>query len=184
MRNNNQKKGKDVKRQLLLIIITIILVYTIIYFIYPHNFKKSIKISQRYGLEMLTILPAVLLLMGLADVWVPKSLVKKYLGKNAGLKGIFVAIALGTLPTGPMYIAFPVASELLRKKASLTNVIIFLGVWASLKIPQIGVEIQFLGVKFALIRLSLTFVSIVAIGFITGYLCQDELANISQSDGG
>lgn len=62
------------------------------------------------------------------------------------------------MPTGPMFIAFPIAAELLRKKASIDNVIIFLGVWASLKIPQLGVEVQFLGIKFTVIRFILTLI--------------------------
>lgn len=65
-----------------------------------------------------------------------------------------------------MYIAFPIAGELLRKKASLSNVIIFLGVWASLKIPQLGVEIQFIGVKFSVLRFVFTTISIFIISTV------------------
>lgn len=105
----------------------------------------------------------------------------KYLGENSGLKGILIAIFLGTLPTGPMYIAFPIAAELLHKKASITNVVIFLGVWASLKIPQIGVEIQFLGLKFAVLRFVLTLISVIAIGLITEYLSKGEVKYVQEN---
>jgi len=122
--------------------------------------------SSRYLKEMILVFPAVLIVMGLADLWVPTTLVKKYLGQNSSLKGKFIAIILGTMPTGPMYIAFPIAAELLRKKASLSNVIIFLGVWASLKVPQLGVEIQFIGLKFSILRFIFTLISIIIIGII------------------
>jgi len=36
--------------------------------------------------------------------------------------------------------------------------------------PQIGVEIQFLGIQFALLRAILTFLAIISIGTITNYL--------------
>ncbi|NSW90572.1 MAG: hypothetical protein HPY74_07820 [Firmicutes bacterium] len=50
-------------------------------------------------------------------------------------------IALGTLPTGPLYVAFPMVGSLLRKGARISNMVIFLGSWAALKIPQLMVEI-------------------------------------------
>jgi len=77
---------------------------------------------------------------------------------------------MGTLPTGPLYVAFPIAGELLRKRASVMNVVVFLGAWASLKMPQIGVEIQFLGLRFALLRTILTFLGIISIAAFTNYL--------------
>lgn len=135
-------------------------------FLFPERFPAAISMSGRYFKEMLLIFPAVLVIMGLADRWVPTSMVEKYLGHNSSFKGKFLAVFLGTLPTGPMYIAFPIAAELLRKKASLSNVIIFLGVWASLKVPQLGVEIQFIGIKFSVLRFIFTLISIFIIGII------------------
>jgi len=122
--------------------------------------------STRYIKEMISVFPAVLIIMGLADVWVPTSMVKKYLGQSSGIKGKFLAIFLGTLPAGPMYVALPLAGELLRKKASLSNTIIFLGVWASLKIPQLGVEMKFLGFKFSALRFVFTLASVVIMGLL------------------
>ena len=110
---------------------------------YPATMAYGAQITGKYALEMLWIFPPILVLMGIADVWVPKEAIDKYLGRQSGVKGILLSVLLGTLPTGPVYMAFPIAAELLRKKASVTNIMIFLGVWASLKIPQIGMEVQF-----------------------------------------
>ena len=177
MKNNNEKsKVKDnIKKGIKKSIKYILVISAILFLLYrffPEQIISAIDISQRYGIEMITIFPAVLILMGLADVWVPKSLINKYLGKNSGLKGIFISIFLGTLPTGPLYIAFPIAAELLRKKARISNVMIFLGVWASLKIPQISVEIKFLGIKFAIIRFIFTLISIILIGYLIEMLVE------------
>jgi uncharacterized membrane protein YraQ (UPF0718 family) len=135
-------------------------------YIFPARFNNALSMSMRYAKEMVMIFPAVLIIMGLADIWVPTDLVKQYLGTKSGLRGKFLAIFLGTLPTGPMYIAFPIDAELLRKKASLSNIIIFLGVWASLKIPQLGIEIQFIGLKFSALRFIFTLISIIIIALI------------------
>ncbi|MGC9365002.1 MAG: permease [Fidelibacterota bacterium] len=122
--------------------------------------------ARRFATEMFTILPAVLILMGLFAVWVSKETVMQYLGKSAGLKGIALALFFGALPTGPLYIAFPMAAGLRKKGASLTNVAIFLTAWACIKLPQELVELQFLGPRFMLARLSLTILAAVAMGLI------------------
>jgi uncharacterized membrane protein YraQ (UPF0718 family) len=141
-------------------------IFTVFRFIFPDRFPAAVSMSLRYLKEMVMIFPAILVIMGLADRWVPSTLVEKYLGEQSSFKGKFLAVFLGTLPTGPMYIAFPIAAELLRKKASLSNVIIFLGVWASLKVPQLGIEIQFIGLKFSILRFIFTLTSIFIIGFL------------------
>lgn len=50
---------------------------------------------------------AALLISGFIQVLVPHALVKRWLGKSAGIKGVFVATGVGALtPGGPM-LAFP-----------------------------------------------------------------------------
>ena len=176
---NNQKENKQqikvqeykikVLENLKKTIITLIFwmfIFTVFSFVFPERFPAAVSMSLRYLKEMVMIFPAILVIMGLADRWVPSTLVEKYLGEQSSFKGKFLAVFLGTLPTGPMYIAFPIAAELLRKKASLSNVIIFLGVWASLKVPQLGIEIQFIGLKFSILRFIFTLTSIFIIGFL------------------
>lgn len=54
---------------------------------FPSRFPLAQDMSLRYIKEMIMIFPAVLIIMGLADIWVPTSLVKKYLGEKSGFKG-------------------------------------------------------------------------------------------------
>jgi len=82
------------------------------------------------------------------------------------VRGGLISLALGTLPTGPLYIAFPMTASLLRKGASITNMVIFLGSWAALKIPQLMVEIKFLGISFTGLRFGLTLAALVIMGLI------------------
>ncbi len=164
---NSKRTEKNLIKKLLKTVIILLLSLGILAIFYKDRVLNSFVMSGRYGWEMVTIFPAVLVLMGLADSWIPKKLIKKYLGQEAGAMGILIAVFLGTLPTGPMYIAFPLAGEMLHKGAGITNVVVFLGVWASLKIPQIGVEVQFLGIKFSILRFVFTLISIISIGLIT-----------------
>lgn len=161
----NQKLKENIKKTIKTLIFWGIILTVFRYF-FPERFPAALSMSGRYLKEMILVFPAVLVIMGLSDRWVPTSMVEKYLGHNSSFKGKFLAVFLGTLPTGPMYIAFPIAAELLRKKASLSNVIIFLGVWSSLKVPQLGIEVQFIGLKFSVLRFIFTLISIFIIALI------------------
>jgi uncharacterized membrane protein YraQ (UPF0718 family) len=111
--------------------------------------------------EMAFILPAVLTIMGLFMVWVDRGVVMRWLGEGSGLKGMAVSLLLGTLPTGPLYVGFPVAAALLKKGARVANVLVFLCSWAALSIPAELMELRFMGWKFMLARLALTTVVII-----------------------
>lgn len=122
--------------------------------------------SLSFLLEVLSIVPPVMILMGLLDVWVPRKLVEAHLGDDAGLLGAAVAVLLGTAAAGPLYAAFPVAVSLQKKGARLANIVIFLGTWATIKIPMIMMESSFIGLRFALLRLVFTVPCILLAGYL------------------
>ena len=132
----------------------------------PDTAVRSSLVTWDYLKEMVLIMPPVFILMGLMEVWIPKDKIQKWLGAGSGIKGAGIALALGALPTGPLYVAFPMTATLIRKGASVTNMVIFLGSLATLKIPQLMVEIKFLGVSFTLLRFGLTFLALALVGFL------------------
>jgi uncharacterized membrane protein YraQ (UPF0718 family) len=138
----------------------------LVYFLNPKRALVVVMTSKNYLLEMLSILPPILVLIGLFEIWVPKSVIEKAMGQSSGIKGILVSFLVGTAAMGPLYVAFPIGASLLRKGASLFNTCIFLCVWASIKIPMIFFEIKFLGPDFAGLRLALTIPSILAISLL------------------
>ena len=132
----------------------------------PDAAIRSSQITWDYFVEMAIIFPPVFVLMGLMEVWVPKDKIQKWLGSGSGIKGGAISMALGTLPTGPLYIAFPMTATLIRKGASITNMVIFLGSWAALKVPQLMIEIKFLGLEFTVLRFTFTLIALIIIGFL------------------
>ncbi len=133
--------------------------------IFPAKTDAVVSTASEYFIEMMIVLPAVMILMGLFAVFISDETVVKYLGKTSGVKGMAVALFLGTLPTGPLYVAFPMAATLIKKGARVSNIILFLSAWACIKIPQELVELQFLGLHFMVLRLVLTiiFVTMIAV---------------------
>jgi len=132
--------------------------------VFPEKRQVVTATSRDLFVQMISILPAVMVLRGLFTVWVSREMVVRHLGKASGMKGAFLAVALGALPTGPLYVAFPLAATLLRKGARISNVIIFLSAWACIKVPQEVMELQFLGPRFMATRLVLTVIFVVAMG--------------------
>ena len=116
--------------------------------------------------EVATVLPPILVLLGLLDVWVPRRLVEAQLGPGSGWRGLGLAMLLGTAAAGPLYAAFPVAVSLQRKGARLATVVVFLGTWAAIKTPMVMMESSFVGLRFALLRLALTVPAVLAIGWL------------------
>jgi len=158
-----EKQKKVILRDWGLVSITLIIMITLLS-VFPEKQEVVITTSWKFFIEMIWILPAVMVLMGLFAVWVSKETIVKYLGKTSGIRGIFLAIFLGTLPTGPLYVAFPIAAGLIKKGARISNILIFLSAWACIKIPQEMVELQFLGAKFMALRLVLTIVFVIIMG--------------------
>lgn len=121
--------------------------------------------SFQFLLEVIKFFPPILILMSLLDVWIPKEKLQQSLGGESGAKGNILAIMLGSAAAGPLFAAFPLAKSLSEKGVRRANVVIFLGAWATIKIPMLLMESSFLGVKFTLIRLFTTLPFIIGIGY-------------------
>jgi len=116
-------------------------------------------------IEMITFIPFLFIIVGLFDVWFPKEKIEKHIGKDSGIKGILMVVILAMLQAGPLYGAFPVAYILYKKGASIKNIFIYLGVFSTLKIPMLGIEIGYLGLNFTLARTLVALPLFIAIGY-------------------
>lgn len=88
----------------------------------------------------------------------------KYMGDNSGVKGMVLSFLLGSCAAGPLYVAFPIAVTLLKKKASFFNVFVFIGAWSSTKIPMFLFETSSMRWKFSVLRLTLSVIGVLVIG--------------------
>jgi len=131
---------------------------------------KALSISAYSFKEMLLVIPPVFILLGLLDVWIPREIMIKYMGERSGIKGIVLAILLGSAAAGPLYGAFPVAAVFMKKGVKFNNILIFIGAWSTTKIPMFLFEMTSLGAKFAFTRLAIDIPGIIIIGFILSKL--------------
>lgn len=142
---------------------------------YNLDLGKKAAATIGYSLrEMLFVIPPIFLLLGLLDVWVPRETMIRLMGKDSGLRGMALALLLGSVAAGPLYAAFPVAAVLAKKGVSFQNVAVFLGAWSTTKIPMFLFEITALGPRFALTRLALNIPGIILIGAALGRILGAE----------
>lgn len=141
-------KSWVLKNKFLVLSIVILIGMTVV------DFSLTIKaIDNTFNqiINMLIIVPPIFVLIGLFDVWVPRETVIRLMGEGSKAKGMFLAFFLGAFSAGPTIGAFPLAMVMLKKGASYTNVIFFLMVWSSLKLPIVFYQITTIGLKLSLI---------------------------------
>lgn len=140
---------------------------------------KTFIIAESSFKQMISVLPPIMILLGLMDVWIPRESMIKYMGEDSGLLGIGLAMLIGSLAAGPMYAAFPFTAVLLRKGAKFSNIIIFMNAWCVTKIVTLMFEVTYLGYEFTLTRLLIDIPGVIFMGYLVHWLMpKDELNRV------
>jgi uncharacterized membrane protein YraQ (UPF0718 family) len=106
-----------------------------------------------FAREMVFILPAAFVVIGLFEVWVPREAIERHLGEGGRrLPQWFWMVLLASTTVGGLYVSFPVAAALRHKGARLGLVLAYIGLSGVCRIPMTLFEISFLGVPFTVIR--------------------------------
>lgn len=156
------------------LITLVILLYGTLLLIAPDKGIQALGNSSYYLKEMLQIMPVIFVLTVVIDTWIPKETISNKLGDHSGLLGKLLSFVLGSVSAGPIYAAFPICKILLKKGASVVNIIIILSSWAVIKVPMLANEAKFLGLEFMASRWILTVLSILAMAYISGLIIKKE----------
>ncbi len=106
-------------------------------------------------------LPLLLLgfvIAGLAQVVIPKDLISRWLGEQAGIKGVLIGCVVGGLVPGAPYATFPLVAALYQGGASLGAVVGFVSAWGLWSVSRLPVEMALIAPRPALIRYAVTFI--------------------------
>lgn len=172
-----KKKKSFIKRYWMLIVAALAAIFVML-----NNPAQGEVLSNAIGhyfFEMLSFIPPVFLLTALLDVWVPRRIVEGNIGPKSGLKGIFITIITAASAAGPLYVAFPIVLTLYKKGAKLSNVILFINTWATIKIPMVLNEMRFVGTEFAITRLILTIPVIIIISLIVERISKGSIVDLN-----
>ncbi len=146
-------RNKIIKITTLLLYIT----FVSLSLIFGYNPGKQIgRNFISFSLEMIKLLPPIFILIGLFEVWVKREFIEKHLGENSSPLSYFWAILLAGPIAGGLIPAFPIAYSLFQKGAKMSVIFTFISAAAVCRIPMTLFEASFLGIKFTLIRLSIS----------------------------
>lgn len=106
---------------------------------------------------------------------VPKEVVARHLGRQAGFKAIILSTVIGSIMPGGPFVAFPVVVALGGAGASIGSLIAFLTAWSAVGVHRLLVwEIPFMGTEFGMLR----FICSIPIPIIAGIVANRLSANV------
>lgn len=115
--------------------------------------------------DILDIIVAVSIFIGLFQVWVKPATIVKLLGKESGYKGVALVCVFPIMMGGSLFTIFPLLKVLRDKGARMGAIASFITAWGG-KAPLLPLEITFLGWRFALLRIGF----VVLFAFLMGIL--------------
>jgi len=98
------------------------------------------------------------ILAGLVQVLIPRDLITRWLGDEAGAKGILIGCVVGGLFPGSPYATFPLVASLYQAGASLGAIVGFVSAWALWSVSRLPLEIALIGARPSLIRYAVTLI--------------------------
>jgi len=121
---------------------------------------EGLKRTKDMVIEVLPLLILSYTVAGMLQVLVPASMISGWVGKQSGLRGIFIGcVAGGITPGGPL-VSLPIAAGLLRAGVGVGTAVAYLTAWSLWAAGRIPLEIGILGPpgpRFILIRIACTF---------------------------
>ncbi|MFQ6049931.1 MAG: permease [Candidatus Paceibacterales bacterium] len=141
-----------------MLITTIVMaILSLIAFFIAYNKGKHLEgfvIAKDLTIQVLPLLIFAFILAGMFQVLIPTDLIAKWIGKESGLKGIFIGTIAGALLPGGPYVTLPVVVGLAKIGASIPVLVAMLTGWSLIALARLPMEIGIIGPKLALIRLA------------------------------
>jgi uncharacterized membrane protein YraQ (UPF0718 family) len=131
-------------------LIVVVVLYAVIALVSPGLIGRSLQGFLRILGRIAPALAIVYTVLFLMNLFVDTNLVMKLLGRRGGVVGWFVVIAAGILSAGPIYLWYPLLSDLREKGMRHALVATFLYNRA-VKIPLLPVMIHYFGVKLVVV---------------------------------
>lgn len=128
-------------------LLSVVIAYAIVAVAEPASAARALSFFGRVMAQVLPVLGLVFVLLFLADLLLDKQRVKRYLGRQSGLKGWLAAIFAGVLAVGPIYGWYAVLAEMRQKGMREALIAAFLYSRA-LKLPLLPLMIHYFGIAY------------------------------------
>lgn len=140
----------------------VVLLYSVILIVWPETGAAGLSAFCRLSVRVLPVLGIVYGVMLLTNLFIKTGQIVRFLGLKSGPLGWIVVIAAGILSAGPIYMWYPLLSDLKEKGMREALIATFLYNRA-VKLPLLPMMIVYLGIEMTLI--------------VTGYMVLFSVAN-------
>ncbi len=138
----------------LIMLTAALLLLIAVYFHSPDSAAKGLRSTLALVIAIAPRMLAAFVIAGLIQAIVPEEVIVRWMGKGSGLRGISIAMAIGSLtPGGPMT-HFPIIAALFKMGVGIGPLVSYLTAWSLFSLQRIVMwELPFLGVRIVMIRL-------------------------------
>jgi len=169
MEKNKQRGAQMLVPTIIMAFLTLVLIY-IGYRKGDGEYILGLKAGFNLMIEVLPLLFFSFLVAGLIQVVIPETVVSKWIGEEAGIKGILLAVLAGFLIPGGPYLVLPILAGLLYQGLSIGSAMAFYTAKFLCGFSRLPIEIAILGWKFILVRIVITSFFPILAGIMTNIL--------------
>ena len=131
-----------------------------------NNIKDAFNKSLKGFLSMFPKLLAILLLLGIFDVYITKDILLSFFISNNFIDTITGTLLGGVLTGNPM-ISYILGGELTDAGVSLYAVTAFILSWVTIGLVQLPAEVEIFGLRFTFYRTLFTFITTILVSLCT-----------------
>ena len=131
-----------------------------------NNIKEAFNKSLKGFLSMLPMLLAILLLLGIFDVYITKDILLSFFISDNFVNTITGTLLGGVLTGNPM-ISYILGGELTDAGVSLYAVTAFILSWVTIGLVQLPAEVEVFGLRFTFYRTLFTFITTILVSLAT-----------------
>ena len=128
---------------------------------YKKDKKKTDMALKKAWKSFENILPqflSILVIIGIMLAVLSPEAISGLIGEKSGWLGMLIASLVGSVALIPGFVAFPLASALLKSGAGFMQIAVFISTLMMVGIVTIPLEIKYFGKKVVILRNSLAFV--------------------------
>ena len=131
-----------------------------------NNIKDAFNKSLKGFLSVFPMLLAILLLLGIFDVYITKDILLSFFISNNFIDTITGTLLGGVLTGNPM-ISYILGGELTDAGVSLYAVTAFILSWVTIGLVQLPAEVEIFGLRFTFYRTLFTFITTILVSLCT-----------------
>ncbi len=118
---------------------------------------RGLKAAWTMSVEMLPLLAFCMIVAGMVPALLPQEWIARWVGAEAGWRGILIGSLAGCCSPGGPYVSLPMVAGLMGAGAGIGTTVAFLTGWSLCSVTRVPMEVGILGWRFTLARLACSF---------------------------